>query len=920
MNIKLSKELKGIKEYVESSKSENSKNELIFPFFKKIFYQNKFKREAEANGADAFIEGRLLIELKSKYEDWLAGFYQALHYHEKFGMNYSSVCVICRNFIGLWHIQNIPPDALKIITEADKSIAPNEIGKRNANKTNKALEKQILNSNRFLYDDTQTLYLDSKLLKFEDSLNSIDLLRNPINQHNFLRKIGDLKQFFINSKDPLDAIHCFYTILAFWDMTSKVPPARNAEPSILWVSAKNGSSASDEFIMQPKYHNDFRKFVEEHFVYTNEDEGITIDYYFSRFDEALAEHSPDYVKQHGIYFTDINLSKFALWFIREKYGEKKLSDKYIVIDPAGGSGNLISSWRRNHLKFKIVSELNPDLLKTIELRLKNDPIQIQQGYSIIPKTYENQGLNFIDKSAQNYYNIIEQYLKKEGKEIDKPFAFLLNPPYKNTDENVKDRTKHKAEYPIDESILSLSGNDASKERYILFLAQILEMCKIQADKSPSIEPIIMIFTPTPWLIPRPTFSHFRSIFDQYFKFEKGFMVNGKEFFKGIGRWPVSFTIWRFNQKKNKNRVVLLNLTELKSSALSTIPWNQNLDIINQEVKKILKGKKEVLFDNSRNDIRDSIPNIFSKNKNILVKNGRYNFYRNLNKEEIGKEIISGFPLKDIRHEKITAPHGFTDGSFVGFMDDNTPVRLRQEQLNRHSNKPDRLWCKLESSIVNANLPRIHSGPSDNRSYCALDVQTAKVLLEWYAITRAINGRYPVWVNQLYIWKISDQFDNHAMRSIFTELSFAYTLSDNICIVTKFEKDNPVIGAPEIFVDNPLCPTNTESFWSKTLDSEVNDIKAKSLVDEIKSLYDFWNVHYCRGQFIENCDLKDEAYFKYFDYPDFVTPYSGLIQIRKYAEVNGKTDIIERFEKIKLITKEVRERIYTLLVNDFKYFE
>ena len=160
--------------------------------------------------------------------------------------------------------------------------------------------------------------------------------------------------------------------------------------------------------MQPKYHNDFRKFVEEHFVYTNEDEGITIDYYFSRFDEALAEHSPDYVKQHGIYFTDINLSKFALWFIREKYGEKKLSDKYIVIDPAGGSGNLISSWRRNHLKFKIVSELNPDLLKTIELRLKNDPIQIQQGYSIIPKTYENQGLNFIDKSAQNYYNIIEQ--------------------------------------------------------------------------------------------------------------------------------------------------------------------------------------------------------------------------------------------------------------------------------------------------------------------------------------------------------------------------------------------------------------------------------------------------------------------------------------------------------------------------------
>lgn len=29
-------------------------------------------------------------------------------------------------------------------------------------------------------------------------------------------------------------------------------------------------------------------------------------------------------------------------------------------------------------------------------------------------------------------------------------------------------------------------------------------------------------------------------------------------------------------------------------------------------------------------------------------------------------------------------------------------------------------------------------------------------------------------------------------------------------------------------------------------------------------------------------LEDEAYFRYFSYPDFLTRHSGLVQLRKYA--------------------------------------
>ncbi len=914
MNIKLSKELKGIKEYVESSKSENSTNELIFPFFKKIFSQDKFKREADANGADAFIEGRLLIELKTKYDDWLSGFFQALHYHEKFGMNYSSVCVICHNFIGLWHLRNIPPDALKLVTEADKSIAPNEIGKRNANKTNKALEKQILDSNRFLYDHTKILYFESLLFQFEESLQTIDLLRNPINQYNFLRKIGDLKKFFIN---PLDAIHCFYTILAFWDLTSKVPPARNSEPSILWLNAKNGSSASDEFTVQPKFHNDFRKFVEEHYLYTNEDEGITIDYYFSRFDEALAEHDPDYVKQHGIFFTDINLSRLALWFIREKYGEKKLSDKYIVLDPAGGSGNLVSSWRRNHLKFKIVSELNPDLLKTIELRLKNDPVQFQQGYSIIPKTHENAGLNFIDKSPIDYYNILEKYLKDEGKTIDKPFAFLLNPPYKNTREEEIFRTNTNSDYKIYEGLLDLIKLDAGKERFALFLAQILELSKIQKAKGIVEDPVIFIFTPTSWLIPRIGFKVFREIFDKYFKFQGGFFVKSSEFFEVDGNWPVAFTIWKYKENlKNVNDVILYDYSHIKRDDLR-INWEEDYKTLNKNISKILKGNKKVDLSKLRTDLRERLPDLVTKNG----KRERYkmqNLYRSLRNEEKDKKIISGWPKLDDRHERIKAPHGFVDGTYIGFMDDLTPVRSYPGDDSRFFVKQiETVWFRLDTAIKDGNKMKTFSGPPDNRGYCAYDLHSAQIIFLWFTIGKIIQPTYPLWANQMEVW--APNLQHNKIDSLYS-LCFSYVLAENRCITTKFEKDNPVKNSPEIFIDNPLCPTNQESFWSLILEKNINDTLSKSLIDEIKSLYEYWNIQYCKGQFIENCGLKDEAYFKYFNYPDFVTPYSGLIQIRKYAEVNGKTDIIERFEKIKLITKQVRERINDLLVNDFKYFE
>jgi len=295
----------------------------------------------------------------------------------------------------------------------------------------------------------------------------------------------------------------------------------------------------------------------------------------------------------------------------------------------------------------------------------------------------------------------------------------------------------------------------------------------------------------------------------------------------------------------------------------------------------------------------------------------YDFKRSPTKFEIEEmPIYGGLPIKDPRRNNLKT-YGHHEGTYIGIMDNGTPVRIQQDKYYRMSNSPDRVWFRLDNDLKSCNKTRLTSGPTDKYSYCAYDIASAKSLFSWFAITKVINGIYPVWANQFDLWppNIRTEFSVE-----YFSLCFSFSLAINSCIVIKFESNNPVADIPEIFIDNPLCPTNPDSFWSTTLANTISSPLAKMLVSAIEELYSYWNSEYCKGQFLENVGLHDEPYFKYFSYSDFVTPYSGLLQIRKYAELNGKTDILEKFEIIKELTKQVKDRIYELLVDEFKYFE
>lgn len=635
--VTFTEEIKQLKKYLYSDSNEDAKRHLLFPFFQKL-NRDKFKSESDACGADVYVEGQIIVEAKTDYSDWLEGFYQALHYQKKFGLVYSVIVVIAHKFVGIWSVNKLPEFAVIMAHTSDAQKAPNVIGKENARKTTQQSKKEIRDKAIYWlepkdlagdYFAGEAKSIDYEVFEILNILRNTGVERLQMNTRNFIEHIELLKKYFDH---PIDAVHAFYTMVAYWDITSAVSYNESSEKVCL-VGFKS-QKFSDSIPVKMNHFKEFKKFVESRFIFTNEGSGLTVDYYFSRFDEVISRIDPEYVKQHGIFFTDINLSKFALWYAKKALNEE-LNEQYIFFDPAGGSGNLISSWR-GRLKHKIISELQPDLLRIIERRMKVDPWHIETGFTIIPKTSDNEGLNFLDGDAETYLKRLEKELKLKNQAIDKPLAFLLNPPYKNTKENEQQRIDKDANYEIHKSIIDKTGIEATKERYLAFLGQILNISKLQNQINNEIEPIVMIFTPTSWLFPRPAFKEFRKIWDRFFSFQAGFIVTSNEFFKVDGKWPLSFSIWKFHEEKveNINFPILDNYTYLTKDNLN-INWNLSEEILDCSLQGLLSKQDRINFGMKQTNIRDQ------------YELKLYDFIRTPSKteRESGK-IIGGLPIKD----------------------------------------------------------------------------------------------------------------------------------------------------------------------------------------------------------------------------------------------------------------------------------
>ena len=393
---KLTSTRKKLIEYISQSQ-EKADEDKIIQYFRSLY--TNFSRQEDAKRADGYVPGHFVLELKGKKVDWLSGFFQCLSY--KKDLDFSLVVVASEGFLAIWDIRTIEDFMLSEILELSESKAPNTVGKELArkykNQKDVILKKTIFN---FKSELLQKDSLNKEIERFEKVLKKGKVVRLKVTTKNFGDILKQMKDFF-DPTEPKKAVRAFYSMIFAWN-----------ENSVLKISRKNSHQATleGEVIegLVPGKRVNFKKFVESYYIWLHENENR--DDFFAKYDTALDAVDKDFRKKHGIFFTDLDLSKFAMWFVRKKLGD--IGNKYLVIDPACGSGNLVTNWKSPlELRHKVVSEIQADLLYTVEKRMKGDAWH-NGKFTVIPKVSEDKGLNFLDKSAEDYIIILKKIFNR----------------------------------------------------------------------------------------------------------------------------------------------------------------------------------------------------------------------------------------------------------------------------------------------------------------------------------------------------------------------------------------------------------------------------------------------------------------------------------------------------------------------------
>jgi hypothetical protein len=276
------------------------------------------------------------------------------------------------------------------------------------------------------------------------------------------------------------------------------------------------------------------------------------------------------------------------------------------------------------------------------------------------------------------------------------------------------------------------------------------------------------------------------------------------------------------------------------------------------------------------------------------------FKRDRRQGEKNAKIVGGLPLNDERHNRKKA-YGSTDGTFIGFMDELTPCRVRRS-------KPDRPWFYLDARFMSIKKARCLSGPPTHLGYCAANLDSAKKLFFWYTLAKAfLHGSYPIWTDADNMWK--PQIPANLESTVF-QIAFAVGFAENECVQTHFPANNPVHGLPELTINNPMTPL-TESFWSKTLRAYCNknpSPSAASLIEAVDQLFNDWKKLF-KGK--HELPLSRRPYMLDDRGPQLG---AGIIQIRAYSEEANDTTLLADWSAVAKLLSAAKAEFYDLLVS------
>jgi hypothetical protein len=274
-------------------------------------------------------------------------------------------------------------------------------------------------------------------------------------------------------------------------------------------------------------------------------------------------------RKQGEFFTPSIWVNKAYEYIASVFGED-WKEKYVVWDPAWGTGNLTRDYKFKEL---YVSTLNYSDIQTAE----------QMGYN--PEAKKKFQFDFLNDP----YEYLPDGLKhaiENGKQI----IVLMNPPYarSNGDGKVGTVGKDVAKTMISEEMKINKWGSSSSQLYSQFLYRIYTL-----NEKNNIQ--IAFFSKSVYKTGE-TFKNFRLNFYKKYCYSKGFLFSASHFSDTADSWGVDFSIWKNGvETKNSLPINVLDYTldgfvEICTKNLYNMDYNQKAS---DWVKRKLKGKRTV---------------------------------------------------------------------------------------------------------------------------------------------------------------------------------------------------------------------------------------------------------------------------------------------------------------------------------------
>jgi hypothetical protein len=217
-------------------------------------------------------------------------------------------------------------------------------------------------------------------------------------------------------------------------------------------------------------------------------------------------------RRQGEFFTPAIWVDKAHEYIASVYGED-WKEKYVVWDPAWGTGNLTRDYKFKEL---YVSTLNQSDIDTAN-QMGYNPEAVKFQYDFLNDDYE--------KLPQGLRTVIEN-----GREI----IVLMNPPYATSSTNPNEKKKGTSLSKINLEMKNGGMGRASQQLYNQFL---YKFCIVFPKTH------LCFFSP-PLFLTGASNKNFRKTLLQSRFFSKGFVFQSSEF-ADVSSWPLSFTILNF---------------------------------------------------------------------------------------------------------------------------------------------------------------------------------------------------------------------------------------------------------------------------------------------------------------------------------------------------------------------------------------